>query len=139
MKKITEINQKLCKQIRAAAEVALIGPMEEIGLKLKFGSGSFDSSQFTLKISFILADADPQKETFIRTAEQFGVKPEDHGRVITLGRVEYRLVGVNLKAFRFPFVCERVTDGKKFRMQEKAVQMAVIQARENLLGQGGGK
>ena len=139
MKKITEINRKICKEIRAAAEVALIGSMEEMGLKLKFGSGSFDSSQFTLKISFILAEADPERDKFLLLAEAYGVKPEDHGREITMGRIRYTLIGINNKASRFPFLCKRVIDGKKFRMELEAVQMAVIRARENLLGQGGGK
>lgn len=139
MKKFTEINRKNCKEIRVAAAAALISSMEEIGLKIKFGTGSFDSSQFTVKVSFILADANPEKDLFERTAEQFGLVAEDHGRLIMVNRTEYRLVGVNLKASRFPFICERVKDGKRFRMEEEAVQMAVVRARENLLGQGGGK
>lgn len=139
MRKFTEINRKNCKEIRTAAAAALIGSMEEIGLKIKFGTGSFDSSQFTVKVSFILADSDPEKELFVRTAEMFGVKAEDHGRLITVNRTEYLLKGVNLKASRFPFLVERVKDGKRFRLEEKAVQMAVVRARENLLGQGGGK
>ncbi len=134
MKKFTEINRKNCKDIREAAKAALVDSMEEIGLKIKFGTGSFDPSQFTVKVSFILADADPEKELFVRTAEQFGVVAEDHGRVIIVNRTEYRLVGVNLKASRFPFICERVKDGKKFRMEEKAVQMAVNRAKGNFLG-----
>lgn len=137
MKKFTEINRGNCKEIREAAKAALVDSMEEIGLKIKFGTGSFDPNQFTVKVSFILADANPEKDLFIRTAEQFGVKAEDHGREITIGRIQYRLVGVNLKASRFPFVVERVKDGKRFRMEEEAVQFAVVRARENLLGQGG--
>ncbi len=136
MKKFTEINRKNCKGIREAAKAALVDSMEEIGLKIKFGTGSFDSSQFTVKVSFILADSDPEKELFVRTAEQFGLVAEDHGRLIMVNRTEYRLVGVNLKASRFPFICERVKDGKRFRMEEEAVQMAVNRAKGNFLGGG---
>jgi hypothetical protein len=139
MKKFTEINRKNCKGIREAAKAALVDKMEEIGLRVSFGAGSFDHNQFTVKVFFILEDRDPQKDLFIQTAEQFGVKAEDHGRIITVNRIEYRLKGVNLKASRFPFVCERVSDGKVFRMEERAVQMAVVRSRENLLGQGGGE
>ncbi len=138
MKKITEINKPECRQISTAAAAALIDPMEALGLKVKIGGGRYSQTEVSFKVTFILEGVNPEKELFLQTAEQFGVKPDDYGRVLTLNQAECRLVGVRLKAPKYPFILESLADGRRFYMQERPVLEAVTRSRENLLGQDKG-
>ena len=89
-------------------------------------------------MTFILEGVNPEKELFLATAEQFGVKPDDYGRVLTLNHEECRLIGVRLQAPKYPFILESLKDGHRFYMQERPVLAAVTRSRENLLDQGKG-
>ena len=138
MKKITEIKRANCREIAKRAEDILAEEMAKLGLKVKIGGGRFSSTEVSYKVTFILEGVNPEKQLFLETAEQFGVKPDDYGRVLTLNHEECRLIGVRLQAPKYPFILESLKDGHRFYMQERPVLAAVTRSREDLLGQDKG-
>jgi hypothetical protein len=123
--KIQTINRPSCKLIRAAIDENLAEICEELGLKMEHRSGSFDDNQFTAKISFILADADPAKDEFEMWAKTYGVAPTDYGRVLKIGTTTYRLTGINTKAPKYPFLAVRESDEGKFKFTSSVILRAL--------------
>ncbi len=123
--KLTKIDPRACKQIREAVSENLAEIMDELGLKLSFKSGTYSHNKFGVKIEFVLADADPAKDDFKFLAAAYGVKPEDHGKTVTIQGEQYRIVGINTRARRFPFNVERIRDGAAYKFPERSICTAL--------------
>lgn len=129
--KIKTIDKATCKLLREAVIENLAEFCDEYGVEVTTGRGSYDATNFTVKVTFHPKDVDLAKNEFEMWAKAYGVEPSDYGRELKVHGWKnkpggmYRLVGINTKAPRFPFLGERITDGKRFKFTEKAVLAAL--------------
>lgn len=62
---------------------------------------------------------------FKRWAETYGLKPEWFGQTFTSRGTDYRIVGINTRAPKFPVQVERVHDGRSFKFTAAGVSIGM--------------
>ncbi len=116
---MAQIDRNTCKQITADAQAALNAVAEKYGLTVKVSGGTYVDTSFRTKVEFLTADA--AEQDWRRVAALVGLHPDDFGRSFTVHGDTYRVVGINLRAQRFPVIAER-EDGRRFKFAATAVQ-----------------
>ena len=120
--RIESIDKAACKAIDAEARAALEQVAEKLGLTVKLGGGSYDptTGTYTPRVTFSVDGAEAR--AWAQVAALVGLAPDDYGREIAYGGIgRVRLVGINLRARRFPILVERVDDGKVYKVPEASV------------------
>ena len=117
------LDKQTVRSIAAETQMALQDVATKYGLTVKVGGGRFDpeAGTYTPKVSF--QSEDTAAIEWSRYAVEFGVKPEDFGRNITLQGRQFQLVGINVRAPKFPFLGE--SGGKVYKLTEAAVCTAL--------------
>lgn len=129
MTTITTIDRKACTTISRAAEEALKAVAEQYGLTLTIKGGKFDPSvgTFSPKVEFSVGDAG-RKAWEASVGLLYSNYPaqwltaEDFGATFTSQGKTYELVGINLRAPKFPINAKCLTDGKTYKLTEAGVK-----------------
>lgn len=111
------------KEINEGTREALEKVAERFGLTVKVGGGKFDSGTFTPKI--VYAEQGNDRVEFEDNAWKVGLRETDFERVVTIQGTRYKLVGINLRAPRYPIVAVDLASGKQFKLTEASVQAAL--------------
>lgn len=117
------------KELRAKLQPVLdaIGP--KVGFKLELAGCTFlDVANFKLVCSPIGEQGeavDKDAEMFKRAAGLIGLKPTDLGREFVSRGEKFKLVGYNPRRSKYPFVCVKVSNGKRFKFPKAAVVNAL--------------
>lgn len=95
---------------------------EENGLKFEPTRAKFGTFEFTKKVQFKIdtvaseaTDELQKKFDFQRFANKNGISGTLFGKVVDLGGIEYRIVGVNTRSYRRPIQLVRVRDNRSFK------------------------
>lgn len=120
--KAVEIGQEVREAVEAIAA--------RHGMTVDFRGGVYTGSTYSpRKITFKVKGADRvefERDCFlVRDERGNGLLPEDFGKTITSQGELFKIVGLNLRASRFPVVAERVSDNKRFKMTVVAVNRAL--------------
>ncbi len=124
--KISSFDRTTIDVLRAAVDLALAKVGEQHGIRLNTGRITYRAHNCVIPVeaAVIAADgtvASREAEDFKANAAFFGLTPEHLGQTFTDGRgVRFRLVGLNLKARKKPFLIEDAK-GTRFVAPESMV------------------
>jgi len=132
MTTITNIDRKACTDIIKASEVALQEVAKQFGLTLTIKGGKFDpvTGTFAPKVEFAVEGADRNEWDasvnllYSNHPTQWLTK-DDFGATFTSGGKTYELVGINLRAPKFPINAKCLTDGKTYKLTEAGVKRSM--------------
>jgi hypothetical protein len=129
MTKITEFDSSACNIVSKRVEEALKSLGEELGLSFQTKGGNYGSSNYAMKIEAAVINKDgtvssKEAETFKQMAKLYGLKPEDLGQEITVGRSIYTIRGLKPRSRKYPVTVDR-NDGKGFKLPVSTVQRAL--------------
>lgn len=113
----------------AARMDELLRPLEqEFGVRARVRSGSLSEGVYQARVE--IGKVDPEGKVACREAEDFkllarayGLDPQDQGKTFTNLGEEYRLIGIRRGAPKYPFLCERARDGKRFSFPEAVARL----------------
>ena len=133
MNTITKIDRNTANEISKATEAALKEVAERFGITVTIKGGKFDpaNGKFLPKVEFCVEGAaDNEWNTNINLLRSNWTNhkwlfPGDYKRVIKMNGKEYELVGINIRAPKFPIEAKCLTDGKSYRLTEPAVRKAL--------------
>lgn len=125
--KIEKMDKAACATLTKSIRTALAAVEVEHGVTIEVGGGSYTSTgEFTPKLRIMLAGA--ERAEFEKYASSVGLEPSDFGREFRYGNKTLRIVGLNLRAPRYPIVGEDVKTGKKFKLPEENVRLRLREA-----------
>lgn len=128
---ITKMTPETTRAIQSEARAALEHVAEKHGLSLIAKCGSYDphAGEVTVRFEFkvkIAADGIPQeRKDFERLAPLFGLEAADYGAELTFRGQVYRLVGIEQYRHKYPFLVERLSDGKRVLFTESMVRLEI--------------
>ena len=132
MTQITKIDRKTANDISKATEAALKAVAEQFGINVSINGGKFDpqAGTFAPKVEFSVEGADRYEwETTVHLIRSNWrnqwLHKDDFVAVITLQGKKYELVGINLRAPKFPINAKCLTDGKIYKLTEAGVRRAM--------------
>ena len=106
---------KQANEIKAAADKALAEVAERFGLKYKpVGKWSADAEGLVFKSEFFCTHENGMPAYFERLCAEYQLEPSDYGKVFQGSDREYRLVGINTRSRRQPFICICTRTGKEY-------------------------
>lgn len=118
------------KVIRQALEVCLRELEETLELKVTVGSATFSPSNAVFKVEVAELNEDGEAKT--REAEDFtlncfrwALEPEDLGRTFENNGNTYKIIGGKPRSRKYPIICERLTDGARFKFAPSTVKFAL--------------
>jgi len=130
--KITQINRDVCKQLRVDMNEAIRSKLEEYGLEGEFLNGSFDDELVTFKVDIKIAGAMDKREKQLSSSLSRYVKylaedlEVDEREILNREYYgsgdQYKLVGYNSKAKRYPLIMENIKDGKRYKFPESFIR-----------------
>lgn len=134
--KITKITAHNGESIVEGALEKLAAYAAELGLGVKQeGRWQYyrDGSTLQVKLQFIVGGeqgvADKERAKFDLYASLFGLEPQDFGAVIMSRGKQYKLIGFNTKARKYPYLMEDVATGDQIRFADMAKER-IIAARK---------
>lgn len=127
MTKVTNINARNGQQIVDGAMEKLAAYAAELGLAVA-PKGNWvyyrDGTTLEMRLQFVVGGNDgleeKEKTSFALYSRSYGLEPGDFHAVIKSSGKDYKLVGFNTKARRYPFLMEEVATGKRIRFGEMA-------------------
>ena len=131
---ITKIDRQTIAVIKERTESALREVAAGLGINVTIAGGKFDPStgKYFPKVEFSVEGAERADwENSIRYLGLPGgeanswIRPEDYNATFTYQGNQYRLVGVNLRAPKFPFNAVKVLDGKTYRFTDASVKQGL--------------
>jgi len=125
-KKIEVMDKASVKALSGAVAQALSAVAEEYGIQFKSKGGKYDptTGTFSPKVEFSLEDSGAR--AFAQDVRAFSwLSVSDYGRKFTSGGREFTLVGLNLRAPKFPIKALDSGDGKTYRMTEASLRSAL--------------
>lgn len=116
---IQEFNKATCRMISADVAEALKEFASSQGLEMTMPGGTFQPTEFTLKVKFVVK-ATPngtsgEQAKFEQLAGLFGYKATDYGRTFRSRGELFKMIGFNLRARRMPIIAVRIPDGRRFK------------------------
>lgn len=124
---IKTFDRSTVKAMRQPLEDALSVIEKQFGVKVTVGNASFTGENVTFKVELatVAADGtvnDKHVSDFKMLCGMYDLKPEHLGAEVVYAGTTYKITGLNPKAPRYPINVERVSDGRGFRLPERAVR-----------------
>jgi len=116
MKKVTQINKNVLKDVRAELE-AVLSKFEKKGLKFELGTMRYGEKSFSVKLEALVAGSQSKVAAALEAFTTF--KENDIIKIKQLGEV--KLVGFNRRAKKYPYMVEVVSSGKPYKLSESHV------------------
>ncbi|MHC4715122.1 MAG: hypothetical protein ACYTAN_17935 [Planctomycetota bacterium] len=125
------MDREKAKAISDKIAVALAPMAQEEGLTLRVLGGKFGASYVNIKVEVSEANgaAPPgaptgkDAETFLKWAPEYGLSPDDLGRpFVSHTGTLYRIVGLRLKATKYPIIARHVENGRRYKFRASEVK-----------------
>lgn len=127
--KIKEFNRTNARELVEECCKALEPIAKKYGLTLDEKGRSFYRDRLPMKFDLIVPvmdekgeALDPKAQEFKKKALRVGLEPDDLHREFKSRGETYRIVGLNLRAKKYPVLGERVRDGKRFKFHVDTVR-----------------
>ena len=123
-----EMTRKNARQIREKCVENMAQFAEDNGLQIMPASARFGPTSVTIKLEFARVDPetgqaqDRKAQAFSQLATAYGLDPDWLGKCFISNGKEFRIVGLNTRAPKFPVMCERTKDGKRFKFKEATIE-----------------
>lgn len=131
MEKITEFDRDNLKELRPEIQAVLDLIKDEYGVKLTIGPIRFDKGHFTTRLTGTIdgaASPDTIEQgdiAFEFNAVSLGLPKDCRGFRFGYSGKMFRIDSINLRAKRFPVVCVREADGRKFKFSVQLLKAAL--------------
>ena len=130
MDKIDSFNTSSCKIVGKTVEETLANLGKELGLTFTYDGGKFDPKTFTFKIRATVLNPDgsitsEEEENFKTFAILWGMKPDDLGKNIKIGKKLFKITGANPSAHKYPIMLTDVMTGKCWKYPDDVVKAAL--------------
>lgn len=119
------------KQMRAEMNQALSKISERYDVAIEIGTIRYSDTGFTAKVEGVVT-ADPEdlekvaKAKFLREiAGDYRIREEDFGKKFTENGRQYRIVGFNSRAHRYPVIAENI-NGVKYKFQANVIPSSKV-------------
>ena len=133
---MTTINKRLLQDLRPEIGAALATVAEKHGIKLTLGNATYDSYSFKYQLqgavletengqSAAQAEYDRYSSLFGLKDVPFGLEFERQGRT---GMRHFKIVGLSVKAKKYPLLCEDLNTGGIFKLPASAGKQAARDA-----------
>lgn len=129
--KITTINKKVCAQLREEMNKVIVSKLAEFGMEGEFKNATFDESLVTFKVEIKLAGTlgkrDKEENRALNSyleylAIKFSVSKEYIANYeYRVGGENYKLVGYNSNAQKYPLIMEELKSGKRYKMPTEVI------------------
>lgn len=129
----TTFDRNTVKNLRTEIQTALDTVAKKHGIRLSMGSIRFSPDKFTTRLT-AESDAKPaespySEKAFAALAGTFYLKPEDFGRMVTVGGRMYTLAGFRPNSLKYPVVA-RYRTGKMYKLSAVDVLRALGRSAE---------
>lgn len=122
----TGFDRKSVQQVSDGALEKLKAYAEGLGMTVSRGSGSFTSTDFTLKFVFRLPEVggvSREKVEWDRYCKSYGLDKDDFGRTFLMPNGECKLVGFKPRATKMPvIVCYTSNPSKRYKVSDEYVR-----------------
>jgi hypothetical protein len=129
---IETMDMAAAEAIDAALETGLPAILEPLGVTFELGNRTYypDEGTYRCPITFAIPGSD--RLAFERGAALIGLDAGDFGAEFVAQRgsdegERYRIVGLNLRARRFPVKVERVSDGRVLTYTAQGVRLGLME------------
>jgi hypothetical protein len=129
---IAKFDRKTASAFAKEAEQALQALARKYGVDVSTGSGSYNDSNFTFKITAAVKSSDGtaitrEAQAFKANARWIGLQESDLGRSFTSRGKTFTITGYNTRAKRMPILAKD-ENGKGFKFEVDTVKMLLKQA-----------
>lgn len=129
-----EITRKTAQKIREVCVEYLSEFAEEMNMQIMPASARFSPTSVTVTLEFARIDEEtgqPQDKkavAFSTSAFLYGLDPDWLGKCFISNGKEFRIVGLNTRAPKYPVNCVRTSDGKTYKFKEETVEKRMTEA-----------
>ena len=129
-----EITRKTARKIREVCVENMAEFAEEMGMQIMPASARFGTHSVTVTLEFAVIDEEtgqPQDKkalAFSRSAFLYGLDPDWLGKCFISNEQEFRIVGLNTRAPKYPVVCVRTDSDKTYKFKEATVEKRMTEA-----------
>ena len=109
---ITQFTASVSNSLHDEAKSLLDALAEKHGCTVRRDGGSYELTRATLKFVFEVKGEAAERLQFAKDCAFLGCKPEDYGRVATINREEYVLIGFALNRRAYPVKVRKVATAK---------------------------
>lgn len=123
-----QMNRTLINEIRVDVEKALKEVERKHGIDLSLGSGSFDSSSFTVKlVATILSGGMSLEETNFKKAVKsvghiYKLTEEDYLKQFDYNGETFEIVGINTRAPKYPILARNILNESTYKFPRDIVE-----------------
>lgn len=123
-----EITRKTARKIREVCVEYMAEFAEEMGMQIMPASARFGPTSVTVKLEFAVIDAEtgqPQDKkamAFSHLAFSYGLDPDWLGKCFISNDKEFRIVGLNTRAPKFPVLCVRLDNDKTYKFRAETIE-----------------
>lgn len=133
--KIDRFNRANARTLSEAVIEAVQPVAEKFGVQIKQGNGSFTPTDYKIKLICAVQSTDgtyetPERTDFKQFAPIYGVTASDIDMEFKWNGEKYKLIGIKPRSKKFPFIGQRVEDGRKFKFGADIVKFAKAQQNE---------
>jgi hypothetical protein len=121
---ISRFTPKRCSEVADEALEALQAVAKQFGLTVTSERGSYSGNEFKAKFAFAVpaSDGSGASADFSWKAQSVGLPADCFGATFTNFRGEtHRIMGINLRARKYPVQTVRVNDNKAYKMGAASV------------------
>jgi hypothetical protein len=125
---IKTMDKASVKMLAEKAEEALEALAQEMGVTFKRGNGSYDyaAGTFSFKGEFGVEGSGRSKfERDVKYLFKSGLTADDYEREFTSKGKRFKIVGINLRAPKYPVQATCLDDGRSYKFPETSVRLAL--------------
>ena len=122
-----EMTKAIVREIADEAIVMLEELADKRGISVTYGGGNYSKSNAVLKFEFAILNEGGVAQT--RTVEdwatfapRYGLPVDGIGKMFQTGNGYFRIVGWKHGNSKYPVICEKVADGKQYKMTPMQVK-----------------
>ena len=117
-----------CDLLRKEINTALEQVSRKHNIKISFGKMAYNSDSINVKLQLTTLSESGEdlsgKKNFELYASWFGVSPEDYGKVIDSNGKKLKLINIDTKKRKYPFISVDVVTGTQYKHpQEQVVRL----------------
>ena len=129
-----EMTRKTAREIREKCVENMAQFAEDNGMQIMPASARFGPTSVTITLEFARIDdetgqpQDKKAMAFSRSAFLYGLDPDWLGKCFISNGNEFRIVGLNTRAPKYPVVCVRTDNDKTYKFKEATVEKRMTEA-----------